>query len=90
MCDGTWTRLESGQSATVPQGSVHTFRNPLDRDCTWLTAFSPRGFERLFVAFGVPVEETGALERSVSEEMVSDVISRCATFGMIVDPSAAG
>ena len=62
VCDGKWTRLGPGESANVPQGAVHTFRNPLDTPCTWLTAWSPRGFERLFMELGVPAEKPSAME----------------------------
>ena len=31
MVDGEWTTLQPGQSAQVPLGALHTFRNPTDR-----------------------------------------------------------
>ena len=86
MCDGEWTRLERGQSFNVPQGSVHTFRKDSDNACSFITAFSPRGFERFFFEFGVPVEQPDAEAMSASKEMVARVVSGCAAFGMILAP----
>lgn len=84
FANGEWKRIETGESFNVPQGVVHTFRNPTDRPTTWLTAFSPRGFEKFFVAFGVPVEEDNAVQRSVSDDMIGRVLAECADFGMIL------
>jgi quercetin dioxygenase-like cupin family protein len=32
MVDGEWTSLEPGDSASVPVGALHTFKNPTDQD----------------------------------------------------------
>jgi mannose-6-phosphate isomerase-like protein (cupin superfamily) len=88
MQNGQWARIGAGESANVPRGVVHTFRNPLETPCEWLTAFSPRGFERFFQEFGVPVGQSDALEVSTSDAMIGRVIAECAEYGMILDPSA--
>jgi mannose-6-phosphate isomerase-like protein (cupin superfamily) len=84
MCDGQWMHLKSGESFVIPRGAVHPFRNDSSQDVEWITAFSPKGFERFFHDFGVPVDQAGAREASVSEEMIGKVVSGCGQYGMIV------
>ena len=86
MTDGEWTRLEAGDTYCIPTHVVHTFRNSGDKPCDWLTAFSPRGFERFFLDFGVPVEEPDSVARSVSPETLQRVVAEAASYGMIVAP----
>jgi mannose-6-phosphate isomerase-like protein (cupin superfamily) len=85
MLDGRWQTLGPGESLTVPTGGVHTFINRGERDASWITAFSPRGFERFFTAFGVPAEADDAFAQSVSESMIQRVGATCAQYGMIID-----
>jgi quercetin dioxygenase-like cupin family protein len=84
MINGAWQTLNAGESACVPRGAVHTFRNPGQADARWITAFSPRGFERAFVDFGVPVEQDGAVQASVADEVVGRFVAECGRYGMIV------
>jgi mannose-6-phosphate isomerase-like protein (cupin superfamily) len=84
MIDGEWQTLRAGESACVPRGAVHTFRNPGDTDARWVTAFSPRGFERAFVDFGIPVEQAGSVEASVADEVIGRFVAECPRYGMII------
>ena len=84
MCNGNWQKLEAGNSLTVPKGAVHTFINNGDVDCKWITAFSPRGFEKFFVDFGVPVGQKDSFASSISETCIQEVISRAADYGMVL------
>ena len=88
MCDGQWHSLAAGDSFVVPKLSVHTFRNPADGEVRWITTFAPRGFERFFEDFGVPVDRENARDASLSDELIRRVVSECAEYGMIL--SSAG
>lgn len=84
VCDGVRRLLGAGESFVVPEKSVHTFRNPADVEVKWITTFAPKGFERFFKDFGIPVEQEGAREASLSRETLERVISDCAKYGMIL------
>jgi quercetin dioxygenase-like cupin family protein len=84
MINGEWQTLRAGESACVPKGAVHTFRNRGETDTRWVTAFSPRGFEGFFADFGVPVERANAFEASVAEETIRRVVTECGRYGMIL------
>jgi quercetin dioxygenase-like cupin family protein len=84
MTDGTWQTVETGTFLELPPNAVHTFINNTDQDVVWTTGWRPKGFEKFFRDFGVPVTEAGARERSVSPELVQRVIKRCESYGMYV------
>jgi quercetin dioxygenase-like cupin family protein len=84
MTDGTWQTVEAGTFLELPPNAVHTFINNTQQDVVWITGWRPKGFERFFRDFGVPVTEEGARERSVSPERVQQVIKRCESYGMYV------
>ncbi len=86
-CDGQRHTLAAGDSFVVPKGSVHTFRNPGEAEVKWITTFAPRGFERFFEDFGVPVDRENAREASLSGELIQRVVSGCAEYGMILAPA---
>lgn len=84
MTDGNWQTVYAGQSFTVPQGQIHTFINNGDKPVTWITAFSPRGFERFFLDFGVPVDQPGSFEKSFAPEVIEKVTLEAMNYGMII------
>jgi mannose-6-phosphate isomerase-like protein (cupin superfamily) len=84
ICDGQLRMLGAGESFVVPKGSVHTFRNPGDAEVKWITTFAPRGFERFFEDFGVPVDREDARAASLSREVIGRVVDECAAYGMIL------
>ncbi len=86
MIDGRWQTLGAGASLELPPNSVHTFINNSEQDVVWITGWRPKGFERFFRDFGVSVAEPGARERSVSPDMVRQVIECCQSYGMHVIP----
>ena len=88
MVDGTWHSLNKGESIMVPTKSVHSFRNTWDQESRFITTWSPRGFEGFFLEFGVPFEQEGAFEKSVSDEMIQKVVSGCSKYGMIIAEDA--
>jgi quercetin dioxygenase-like cupin family protein len=84
MTDGSWQTVGPGAFLELPPNAVHTFINNGDQDAVWITGWRPKGFERFFQDFGVPVGEDGARERSVSAETVQQVVERCESYGMYV------
>jgi mannose-6-phosphate isomerase-like protein (cupin superfamily) len=86
MADGEWVRLEAGDTYCIAAGVVHTFRIPGETPCDWLTAFSPRGFERFFRDFGVPTEEADSAAKSVAPDVVERVIAEAGSYGMMIAP----
>ena len=84
MTDGIWQTLGAGMFLDLAPNSVHTFINNTDQDVVWITGWRPKGFERFFREFGVPVTVKGARESSVSQEIVQRVIERCESYGMYV------
>lgn len=66
---------------------MHTFRNPGAGPAIWLTAFSPRGFERFFEAFGIAADRPDAQAASTAPEVFERLGREAATYGMIIDHS---
>ena len=87
MSGDEWTALAAGGYASVPRGTVHTFRNDGPGDVRVISGFEPQGFERFFLEYGVAVDEPGAFESSVSEATIARVVEGCARFGMILAPA---
>jgi len=84
MTDGAWRMLEAGGACTVPAGVVHGFRNPDAVPATFVTGFSPRGFERFFLDLGIPADRPDAQAASVAPEAFGRVAERAAGYGMII------
>lgn len=86
MHGGQWQTMTAGSFAELAPGAVHTFANNTDEDTVWITGWRPKGFYRFFSEFGIPVDEAGARERSVSDDVVRRVLESCERFGMYVAP----
>ncbi len=86
MVDGAWRSLEAGTYIELPPDTTHTFVNNTGQDVVWITGWRPKGFERFFRDFGIPVDENGARERSVSQAMIRRVVEGCERYGMFVNP----
>ncbi len=82
MADGVWQTAGPGTFIELEPGVAHTFINNTEQDVVWVTGWRPKGFERFFLDFGVPVSEAGAQRRSVSEEVIAQVLERCERYGM--------
>ncbi|MQT12535.1 cupin domain-containing protein [Segnochrobactrum spirostomi] len=83
IVDGAARTLAKGESASIPAGALHTFINEGDRPTTFVTGFSPKGMERMFVDFGVPVERPDARAQSVAPDLVGRLLGRAADYGMV-------
>jgi len=47
-----------------------------------VTGWRPKGFQKFFDVFGIPVDQDRARERSLSKEVVHQVVESCESFGM--------
>jgi hypothetical protein len=54
----------------------------LEEDVVWLTGWRPKGFQRFFRDFGIPVHEAQAQERSVAAGLVQKVVQKVEHYGM--------
>jgi quercetin dioxygenase-like cupin family protein len=82
MTDGVWQTMRAGSYVELPPGSVHTFINNTAEDVVWVTGWRPKGFQKFFDVFGIPVDQDRARERSLSKEVVHQVVESCESFGM--------
>lgn len=62
--------------------TTHTFINTTDADVVWVTGWRPKGFERFFEDFGIPVDEAAAQERSAADPVVRMVVQNVERYGM--------
>jgi quercetin dioxygenase-like cupin family protein len=84
MTDGTWQTLRAGSFVELPPNTVHTFINNTAQDVAWVTGWRPKGFQKFFRDFGIPVDEAMARDRSVSAEMIQRVLASCEGYGMFL------
>ncbi len=82
MADGVWQTVGPGTFLELAPNTVHTFINNTEQDVVWVTGWRPKGFQKFFDDFGIPVSETAAQQRSVSEETIKRVVERCESYGM--------
>ena len=82
MSNGKWQRCSAGTFAELPPNTTHTFINNTEEDGVWVTGWRPKGFERFFRDFGIPVNDSRAQEKSVSEQVVQSAIRNVENYGM--------
>jgi glyoxylate utilization-related uncharacterized protein len=82
MTNGEWRRCGGGSFLDLPPNTTHTFINNTDEDVVWITGWRPKGFERFFRDFGIPVAESQAEKRSVSDQVVEKVLQSVEGYGM--------
>lgn len=84
MVNGEWSTMSAGSWIELPTGAMHTFINNTDEDTVWVTGWRPKGFERFFAEFGIPIDTPGARELSTSDQLVRRVTESCEGFGMYI------
>jgi quercetin dioxygenase-like cupin family protein len=82
MSDGEWQRRGAGSFVDLPPHTTHTFINNTEEDTVWITGWRPKGFERFFRDFGIPVGESRSQQQSVSESVVKNVVQHVESYGM--------
>ncbi len=65
--DGKITKAKAGESAFVPRGKVHCFKNCTNQDARMLALFTPGNVEGYF-DFGLPLED-GSIPSCLIERM---------------------
>lgn len=83
VADGERLQLTKGESYSIPPGAVHTFANPGAAPVTFVTGFSPRGFERMFTDLAIPADRPGAREASVAPEIIARLGRDAASYNMV-------
>lgn len=81
--DGTARTLTKAESFSIPPGAVHTFINDGDRPTTFVTGFAPKGMDRMFTDFGVPVERPDARAQSVAPDLIGRLLAQASDYGMV-------
>lgn len=89
--DGAWHTVRRGERFLVPKGTPHSFRPVEGEPGRFLTIHDPGGpMDALFLEHGVPADEPGAFERSVSDERIAAFGAAAADHDMIIAaPEAA-
>ena len=90
MAGEEWTEVSAGEYFVVPGDVVHTFRMEGSERARFITGWDPSGFEQFFFEAGVPAEEPGAFERSVSDEQIAvavESLSRLAEVPALPAPT---
>jgi quercetin dioxygenase-like cupin family protein len=82
MINDEWRPMPAGSFIELPPNTLHTFINNTDEDVVWLTGWRPKGFQRFFGDFGIPRDQDGANEQSVSDRVVQQVVKECESYGM--------
>lgn len=82
MADGDWQKCGPGSFVELPPNTTHTFINNTEEDVVWITGWRPKGFERFFRDFGVPVNRPAADKQSVADALVQDVVRNVERYGM--------
>ncbi|MDN0075676.1 cupin domain-containing protein [Crenobacter sp. SG2303] len=89
MSNGHWQPYAAGSFVELPPHTTHTFINHSGEDVVWITGWRPKGFERFFVDFGIPISQPGAREQSVSAAVLQRVVDNVESYGMYIDASPA-
>ncbi len=82
MVNGEWKRCGAGSFVELPPNTTHTFINNTQEDVVWVTGWRPKGFERFFRDFGIPLGDSQAQEKSVADQVVQNVVQNVEKYGM--------
>ena len=82
MANGEWQKYSAGSFVELPSNTTHTFINNTEQDVVWVTGWRPKGIERFFRDFGIPMQESQAQEKSVADQIVQNVLKNVERYGM--------
>ncbi|MEP3836009.1 MAG: cupin domain-containing protein [Algibacter sp.] len=80
--NGTIKTLKAGEVLDIPANTLHTFENKGDKTCRFVNIHSPKGFRDFFVEMGISDDESDAQMKSVSPEVIENVIQSAENFDM--------
>lgn len=85
--DGRMAGVGAGGFVHFPQGVLHRFHNPTDRDSRILIIFTPAGFEEFFLEVGEPWTEGSRVPEVTAEYLArADEIGR--RYGQTIMPES--
>jgi len=82
MTNNEWQRCSAGSFVELSANVTHIFINNSEEDVIWMTGWRPKGFERFFRDFGIPVSESQAQQQSVADSVVQNVMRNVENYGM--------
>ena len=82
MSNGKWQKCSAGSFVDHPPNTTHTFINNTEHDVVWVTGWRPKGFERFFRDFGIPVSDSQAQQKSVADSVAQNVVRNVEKYGM--------
>jgi len=77
-------KTHPGAMVDIPKNTIHTFSNIGNKPCKWFNVHSPKGFSTFFETFGIKATESDALQKSVDENIIAQVIQKSPEFDMII------
>lgn len=80
--NGELRKVRKGESLDIPPKTLHTFKNSGPQVCRWINIHSPRGFSNFFKKYGIQESEPNAMKRSVSQDVISEVLKTASDFDM--------
>ncbi|TBX65161.1 cupin domain-containing protein [Flavobacterium silvisoli] len=81
---GELVQAKAGDFVNLPPNTLHSFNNTTEKACKWINIHSPKGFSAFFETLGVPENESDAQEKSVSPEIIQQVIATAADYDMFI------
>lgn len=84
IINGEQRKVKAGESIDIPPKTLHTFVNSQDADCQWVNIHSPKRFGEFFHNYGIPASEENAMQKSVSPEIIQQVLETAGDYDMII------
>lgn len=82
IINGEQKKISQGETVDIPPGTLHTFKNSGNKICKWVNIHSPKGFSEFFKEYGVPENEPDAMKKSVSPEIIQQVLKTAQNYDM--------
>lgn len=82
IINGEPKKIKKGESVDIPPGTLHTFKNSGNNTCKWVNIHSPKGFSKFFKEYGIPENEKDAMKKSVSPELIQEVLKTAPDYDM--------
>ncbi|HKJ48534.1 MAG TPA: cupin domain-containing protein [Christiangramia sp.] len=82
VINGEPKKIKKGESVDIPPGTLHTFKNSGTSNCKWVNIHSPKGFSEFFTEYGIPENENDAMQKSVSPEIIQEVLKTAPDYDM--------
>lgn len=83
MIDGSGSMAPAGSFVLIPKGTVHTFTNPGPGPARILMTVSPAGFEKMFAAVGIPINDPEGDPPPATVEHIKNVVDSARKFGCV-------